>query len=516
MQVALHVSGAKGSDYPEIGTFVSQEFPTGNSTINGELVRLATFSQVDLVADAVAYLKTDATMSDRMLIAMHLPMMPHEWTSSERMATLQFLEGCLEDQTGGSFALYVMKTSESLSKFLTEREALQILDLGEKYPNAAMAALYKLPEQLNPEQIDKLKRLDNAIDQGGLESDVYKRLKTGITAVLSMQADESAMEHLRERWRKSPDRRATIALAMSQRPDEANWDYLVRSMGVLDLFAVGDVCGCLLKIEAATEEPEAVRQVILQGCKLVEAGQDPSPVLKLLEYWTATSTTSLLDSNPQEPDVTETESTSQTTRTAEAKLTPMAAWQNWYASKYPEAPSAVLANETADPRWSLDFIEQFLNGEQGRQGSTERGQQMYAKARCNACHKMNGVGGGYGPDLTSVNKRFTRIETLESILFPSHVISDQYATKKVLTTDGEVFTGIVVKTAKGLAVRVNENKEFVIAEDQIQEVQSSRTSVMPAGLLDTLSPSEIRDLMVYLGYVPAEKLAQEKPAAVRR
>jgi putative heme-binding domain-containing protein len=302
-------------------------------------------------------------------------------------------------------------------------------------------------------------------------------------------------------------------------------------MGVLDLFAVGDVCGCLLKIEAATEEPEAVRQVILQGCKLVEAGQDPSPVLKLLEYWTATSTTSLLDANPQEPDVTnadvtvsdpqgsdvtETESTSQATRTAEAKLTPIAAWQNWYASKYPDAPSAVLANETADPRWSLDFIEQFLNGEQGRQGSTERGQQMYAKARCNACHKMNGAGGGYGPDLTSVNKRFTRIETLESILFPSHVISDQYATKKVLTTDGEVFTGIVVQTAKGLAVRVNENKEFVIAQDQIQEVQSSRTSVMPAGLLDTLSPSEIRDLMVYLGYVPAEKLAQEKPAAVRR
>jgi putative heme-binding domain-containing protein len=245
----------------------------------------------------------------------------------------------------------------------------------------------------------------------------------------------------------------------------------------------------------------------------------------------------LLDSNPQKPDVTEssdiavsdvtesdprkseiaeTESTSQTTLTAEAKLSPIAAWQNWYASKFPDAPSAVLANETADPRWSLDFIEQFLNGEQGRQGSSERGQQMYAKARCNACHKMNGVGGGYGPDLTSVNKRFTRIETLESILFPSHVISDQYATKKVLTTDGEVFTGIVVKTTKGLAVRVNENKEFVIAEDQIQEVQSSRTSVMPAGLLDTLSPSEIRDLMVYLGYVPAEKLAQEKPAAVRR
>jgi putative heme-binding domain-containing protein len=96
------------------------------------------------------------------------------------------------------------------------------------------------------------------------------------------------------------------------------------------------------------------------------------------------------------------------------------------------------------------------------------------------------------------------------------VISDQYATKKVLTKDGEVYTGILVKTPKGLAVRVNENKEFMIPEDQIEEVQSSKTSVMPAGLLDNLSPSEIRDLLVYLGYVPAEKMAEEKPAAVRR
>jgi putative heme-binding domain-containing protein len=96
------------------------------------------------------------------------------------------------------------------------------------------------------------------------------------------------------------------------------------------------------------------------------------------------------------------------------------------------------------------------------------------------------------------------------------VISDQYATKKVLTNDGEVYTGILVKTSKGLAVRVNENKEFMIAEDQVQEVQSSKTSVMPAGLLDNLTPSEIRDLLVYLGYVPAEKMAQEKPTALRR
>ena len=521
MQVALHVSGAKRTDYPEIASFVSQEFPTGNSSINGELIRLATFAQVDVVSEAIAYLKTDVSNADRMLIAMHLPMLPHEWTSSERMANLQFLEGCLKDDSGGSFPLYVMKTTESLSKYLTEKEAFQILDLGERYPNAAMAALYKLPESLDATQIEKLTRLDTAIDQGGLEADVFKRLKTGITAILSQQTEDNAMEYLRQRWRKSPDRRATIALAMSQRPDDANWDYLVRSMGILDLFAVPDVCGCLLKIDAATEDAEALRQTILQGCKLVEAGQDPAPVVKLLEYWTGINTDDL-DIQAESPiEVAKVGATlnaigNQSEPVKKAGKNSMAAWQRWFEQKYPDAPQPVLASETATPRWSLDFIDQFLNGEQGRQGSPDRGEKVFAKARCNACHKMNGAGGGYGPDLTSVNRRFTRNETLESILFPSHVISDQYATKKVLTKSGEVFTGILVKTAKGVAIRVSENKEFVLSEDEIDEIQSSKTSVMPAGLLDNLTPSEIRDLMVYLGYIPAEKLAETKPSAMRR
>jgi putative heme-binding domain-containing protein len=425
----------------------------------------------------------------------------------------------LKETTGGSYALYVLKASESLSTHLTEREAVQILDLGERYPNAALSALFKLPEQLNSEQIGKLIRLDTEIDQGGLEDDVYKRLKTGITAILSQQSEPAAMEHLRQRWRKSPDRRATIALAMSMKPDEENWDYLVRSMSVLDLFAVADVCNCLLQIDAATEDAEALRQTILQGCKLVEANQDPASVLKLLEYWTGENPAKA--SGYQAETAAATVAVSDSSESADAETTtvptsPMVVWQKWYESKFPDAPPAVLPSETAQPRWSLEFIEQYLNGEQGKTGSPERGVEIFAKARCNACHKMNGVGGGYGPDLTSVNRRFTRLETLESILYPSHVISDQYATKKVLTKSGEVYTGILVKTSKGVAIRVNENKEFVLPEEEIDEIQSSKTSVMPAGLFDTLTPTEIRDLMAYLGYVPAEKMAQEKPAAVRR
>jgi putative heme-binding domain-containing protein len=129
---------------------------------------------------------------------------------------------------------------------------------------------------------------------------------------------------------------------------------------------------------------------------------------------------------------------------------------------------------------------------------------------------MNAQGGGFGPDLTSINRRFTRTEVLESILFPSHVISDQYATKKIITKNGDVYTGVVVKTAKGVAVRISENKEYVIPDEEIDETAPSKVSAMPAGLLDDLTPTEVRDLMCYLGFVPNEKLLTEKPATIRR
>ena len=494
LQVALHLSSIDPNSLGSIQELVQKEFPAGNSAINCELIRLATHVQCDIVPQAIVYLQSDVPMPERMLISMHLPMIPHDWTSVERMSVLQFLETAQQAKGGSSYQLYVMKTSQLLADHLTEDEAIRILDLGEKYPNAALTALFKAPEQMSSKQIATLIALDTSIDKGGLEEDVFKRLKTGITAVLSRQSDEAAIEHLRQRWRKSPDRRASIALALAQSPDERNWDYLVRSIGLLDSFAVADVCDALRKIDVATEDPEALRQTILQGCKLFEAGVDPTPTVQLMEFWTGEKLE--VPSNK--------------------KLSPMPVWQKWYEMRFPDLPAAVLPTATEQPRWSLGFLEQFLAGEQGRFGARENGAKIFAKARCSSCHKMNAIGSGFGPDLSSLTRRFTRTEFLESTLFPSHVISDQYASKKILTINGQVHTGIVVRTAKGLTVRTNENKEITLQESEIDEVLPSKVSAMPAGLLDTLTPTEIRDLLCFVGYLPQEQLAEEKPATIRR
>ena len=247
-------------------------------------------------------------------------------------------------------------------------------------------------------------------------------------------------------------------------------------------------------MEVATEDSEALRQTILQGCKLFEAGNDPTPTVRLLEYWTGEKFSAEGDS----------------------KQSPMVAWQKWYEKRFPDLPAAILPTETEQPRWSLGFLEQFLAGEQGRYGIREEGARVFAKAQCSSCHKMNTVGNGFGPDLSSVTRRFTRSEFLESTLFPSHVISDQYASKKVLTLTGKVHTGILVRNPDGISIRTKENQEVKISEEEIEEILPSKVSAMPSGLLDSLTPSEIRDLLCFIGYLPAEQVAEEKPATLRR
>jgi hypothetical protein len=74
----------------------------------------------------------------------------------------------------------------------------------------------------------------------------------------------------------------------------------------------------------------------------------------------------------------------------------------------------------------------------------------------------------------------------------------------------------LVKTAGGVAVRINQEKEVQIREDEIEEILPSRVSAMPSGLLDNLTPTEIRDLLSFMGYVPQEQIAEQRSPAVRR
>ncbi|MCO6453873.1 MAG: c-type cytochrome, partial [Pirellulaceae bacterium] len=169
----------------------------------------------------------------------------------------------------------------------------------------------------------------------------------------------------------------------------------------------------------------------------------------------------------------------------------------------PAGPVTPLA---ADPRplvqeWTMQQLVPLVeSGLVGR--NFENGRKMFAAANCFACHRFDNQGGAIGPDLTALSGRFSPRDILESIVEPSKVISDQYQAVTIVTIDGKVITGRIVNLA-GDSLRINTNMldpdaQVGVDRKQIEEMAPSKTSMMPAGLLNTLSADEIQDLMAYL------------------
>lgn len=495
-ELTLHLGKLKPEDCPNLGNWIVKEFPAGEPKINQHLIRLATFLKAEqIIEPGLEYLKSSAPQSERVDAALYLPMIPHRWTTPQRTALLRFYESAQQQEGGSSYSLYVMNATRDFAQELTSEEAIDWVMNGKDTPNAALAALPKLPEQLPEALFERLCEIDRTIDQGGFESDTYKRLKTGISAILARSGDEASMNYLRQAWRRSPDRRPTIAIALAQNLEGENWDYVVRSLNVIEPTAITEVLTSLAQASVATEDAQAVRQVILHGLRLTRDGQNPASAIGVLEHWTG------LNMHESGTDLS-------------AQL---AGWQDWYRGKHPEQPEPILAEDQASSNWSLEFIEQYLDGDTGRVGISAAGMVAYNKAQCASCHRFNETGVALGPDLTGLTKRFTKRETIESILYPSHIVSDQYATKKIMTQDGLVVTGIVTKQQDGYLIRTTDRQQVKVADKDIEEIVASKYSLMPDGLLDNLTPVEIRDLLCYLGYVqPMTQIAEPSPTSTIR
>lgn len=480
-QVALHRSGLKSEDVPELVETLSAEFPVGEPVLNRELIRLLAYLDgKDVIPAAISFIQSDADLPERLHMAMHLSFFDHEWTAAQRYALIKFFEETQPVDSGSSVPLYVMNVTRGICKDLPLEEARIFVSEGAKWPNAALVSLFRYPDKLEPSDLQSLVKLDQEIDRPGFDGEQYKRLRTGIVAMLSQAGDSESMAYLREIWVRSPERRQAIALGLAQQPNDENWDYLIRSLPVLESFAVPEVMNALRKVPQATNDPQALREVILHGLRMREEGQSPAPATRLLSYWTGLefAATDGQDS--------------------------LAPWQDWYAKENPDLPAAVLPKlEKASP-WSMSTLSEYFLSSDGRKGNYSAGELVYEEAKCASCHRMGRIGTAIGPDLTTVASRFTRKEVIESILYPSHIISDQYRTQSVLTLDGRVLSGMVVKQSDGsLLVRDSDLTEVLVAQQDVEETKASKASLMPSGLIDGLSAAEIRDLMTYMGFVPA-------------
>lgn len=175
-------------------------------------------------------------------------------------------------------------------------------------------------------------------------------------------------------------------------------------------------------------------------------------------------------------------------------------------AKEPEKKS-VLENLGAvfdgrqETKWTLDELSAAAR-EDLKQRDFGNGQKMFAAAGCYACHRFLNQGGMTGPDLSSAGRRYSPHDLLDQVINPSKVINDQFSAVTVVTEDGLSHTGVVVNL-NGDFVMINTDltdphKQVRVDRKKIDELFVSKTSPMPAGLMNRMTKDEILDLIAYL------------------
>jgi len=129
-------------------------------------------------------------------------------------------------------------------------------------------------------------------------------------------------------------------------------------------------------------------------------------------------------------------------------------------------------------------------------GNAEHGNEVFAR-NCQQCHMLFGAGGKVGPDLTG-SDRGNIYYILQNIIDPNAVIPNVYRASTLETKDDRVITGIVTKE-DGVAVTIITATETnVIPKSDVQSLQQSQLSMMPEGLIQTMTDADVRDLVAYL------------------
>jgi putative heme-binding domain-containing protein len=157
-----------------------------------------------------------------------------------------------------------------------------------------------------------------------------------------------------------------------------------------------------------------------------------------------------------------------------------------------------LPVDSPTSRYKFAELLEFLETGQGTNGDPERGAQLFEKAQCIKCHRFGPRGEAMGPDLTNTRQWLQLKQMLEATVFPSQSITDQYETTTIVTTEGQVFSGVVAAADGKIVVLQADGKKISLERAEIEESVPSRNSAMPDGLLDPLSLDEIADLFAYL------------------
>lgn len=130
-------------------------------------------------------------------------------------------------------------------------------------------------------------------------------------------------------------------------------------------------------------------------------------------------------------------------------------------------------------------------------GDKNAGKQVYRRV-CSSCHQIGNEGYEVGPDIGDLRGK-TRAMVLYDILDPNRAVDPRWVSYEATLEDGRVLTGIMESDSPaGLVLRRPGGVKVVLSHSEIDEMESSGRSLMPAGFEQEISVEQMADLLEFL------------------
>ncbi len=136
-----------------------------------------------------------------------------------------------------------------------------------------------------------------------------------------------------------------------------------------------------------------------------------------------------------------------------------------------------------------------------RSGDASNGAKVFRSdtVGCIKCHQVNGEGVDFAPRLSEIGTKLGKDALYEAILEPSAGISFGFEAWSIELKNGDEAFGLVAsETPEELAIKAQTGIVTRYKKADIAKRQQSKTSIMPAGLQQTMTTQELVDLVEYL------------------
>ena len=156
-----------------------------------------------------------------------------------------------------------------------------------------------------------------------------------------------------------------------------------------------------------------------------------------------------------------------------------------------------VINRTSESRTAtIARLKQLLSTEVLAEADLAEGAVLF-KNKCGNCHRLYGEGSRIGPDLTGANRKNLDY-LLVNIVDPSQVVPRQFTTSVIALKSGRIMTGAVTAETPQTLTLQTDREQTVVALAEIIDRQRTGNSLMPDGLLDSLSEEQVRNLVAFV------------------